>query len=154
MNRLPLLAFVLLLPCVAACGGGGRSPAEPVVPVVPLMDHVSLVSITPAAGTRLAPGSVVSISATVDYELQSEPLGAILLVVQDQAGHLLTPGPQARAAVSRGRGTATVSDHITVPATGVSEVWIYFSLVPPDVSATQFLLLSGIPPSVVYPVGP
>jgi hypothetical protein len=149
MNRSPFLAFVLLVALVAGCGGGGgRLPAEPVG-----SDRVSLLSITPAIGTQLIPGSVVAFSATVDYELQSESSGAILLVVQDQAGHLLTVGPQARAAVKRGRGTATVSDHVSVPAAGVSQVWIYFSLVPPDVSATQYLLLSPVQPSVIYPVG-
>ena len=151
MHRLPLRALALILVCVAGCGGGGgRSPVEP-VPVAP--DSVSLLSITPVAGSHLAPGSVVTFSATVAYELQNESSGAILLVVQDQAGHLLTIGPQARAAVLRGRGTATVSDHVTLPAAGVSQVRIYFALVPPDVSATQFLPLSPVQPWATYPVG-
>jgi hypothetical protein len=110
-------------------------------------------SISPAPGTRLAPGSVVTFMANVDYELQSDSSGAILLVVQDQDGHLLTVGPQARAAVKRGRGTATVLDHVSVPAASVSQVRIFFSLVPPDVSATQFLPLSPVQPSAIYPVG-
>ena len=147
MNRSPLLALGLCIAFVAGCGGG-RSPSEPVGP-----DRVSLSSISPATGTRLAPG-VVTFSATLDYELHSESSGAILLVVQDQDGHLLTVGPQARAAVNRGRGTASVSDHVTVPAAGVSQVRVFFSLVPPDVSATQFLPASPVQPSATYPVGP
>jgi hypothetical protein len=117
MHRLPPRVLVLILACVAGCGGGGggHSPVEPVA-----SDSVTLLSFTPAAGTHLTLGSVVTFSATVDYELQSESSGVILLVVQDQDGHLLTIGPQARAAVSRGRGTATVADHVTLPATGVS----------------------------------
>jgi hypothetical protein len=153
--RTPVLILACVVACVAACvggcgGGGGRSPVEP-VPIA--QDSVSLLSITPTAGSRLAPGSVVTFSATASYELQSENAGAILLVLQDQDGHLLTIGPQARAEVLRGRGTATVADHVTVPAASVSQVRIYLALVPPDISAAQFLNQSPVQPSAIYPVG-
>jgi hypothetical protein len=147
MNRLPLLALFLVFPCVTGCGG--HSASEPVG-----SDRVSLLTIAPAAGTRLAAGSVVAFSATVSYELESESQGAILLVVQDQDGHLLTIGPQDRASVSHGQGTATVLGHVTVPATGVSQVRVFLPLVPPDVSAAQFLPASPVQPDAIYPVGP
>jgi hypothetical protein len=153
MHRLPLRALVLILACAAGCGGGGgHSPVEPVQPIA--SDSVSLQSITPAAGTHLTTGTVVTFSANVAYELQSESSGVILLVVQDQNSNLLTVGPQARVAVSQGRGTATVSDHVTLPATGVSQVRIYFALVRSDVSAVQFLSLSSVQPWATYPAGP
>ncbi|HZF11812.1 MAG TPA: hypothetical protein VFE33_23745 [Thermoanaerobaculia bacterium] len=148
MNRLPCLAIVLLTVLVTACGGGHHSPSEPAGP-----DSVSAVSLSPTNGSRLVPGNVVTFSATVNYELQSESSGSILLVVQDQDYHLLTVGPQAKASVNRGRGSATLSDHVTVPAAGVSQVRIYFALVPPDVSAVQYLSSAQAQPAATYPVG-
>ena len=147
MNRLPFLAVVLLTILAGACGG--HSPSEPVRP-----DRVSVVSLQPANGSSLVPGSVVTFNARLDYELQSESSGAILLVVQDQNSALLTVGPQARAAITRGRGSATVSDQVRIPATGVSQVRVFFAIVPPDVSAVQFLSASPVQPDAIYPVHP
>jgi len=147
MNRLPFLAVVLLTVFAGACGG--HSPTESVRP-----DRVSVVSLQPANGSALAPGSVVTFNARLDYELQSESSGAILLVVQDQNSALLTVGPQARAAITRGRGSATVSDQVRIPATGVSQVRVFFAIVPPDVSAVQFLSASPVQPDATYPVRP
>jgi len=148
MNRLPFLAVVLLTVFAGACGGG-HSPSESVRP-----DRVSVVSLQPTNGSTLVPGSVVTFDARLDYELQSESSGAILLVVQDQNSALLTVGPQARAAITRGRGSATVSDQVRIPATGVSQVRVFFAIVPPDVSAVQFLSASPVQPDATYPVRP
>ena len=147
MNRVPFLAVVLLTVFAGACGG--HSPSEPVGP-----DRVSVVSLEPANGSPLAPGSIVTFSARLDYELQSENSGAILLVIQDQNSALLTVGPQARAATTRGRGSATLAGQVEVPATGVSQVRVFFAMVPPDVSATQFLSASPVQPDAIYPVRP
>jgi len=147
MNRLPFLALVLLTVFAGACGG--HSPSEPVGP-----DRVSVVSLQPANGSSLVPGSVVTFNVRLDYELRSESSGAILLVVEDQNSALLTVGPQARAATTRGRDSATLSDQVKVPATGVSQVRVFFAMVPPDVSATQFLSASPVQPDATYPVRP
>jgi len=147
MNRLPFLAVVLLTIFAGACGG--HSPSEAVGP-----DRVSVVSLQPANGSSLVPGSVVTFNARLDYELRSESSGAILLVVEDQNSALLTVGPQARAATTRGRGSVTLSDQVKVPATGVSQVRVFFAMVPPDVSATQFLSASPVQPDATYPVRP
>ncbi len=147
MSRLPFLALVLLTVFAGACDG--HSPSESVGP-----DRVSVVSLQPANGSSLVPGSVVTFNARLDYELQSERSGAILLVVQDQNGALLTVGPQARAAITRGRGSATLSDQVKVPATGVSQVRVFFAIVSPDVSAVQYLPASPVQPDATYPVRP
>ena len=147
MSRLPFLAVVLLTVFAEACGG--HSPSESVGP-----DRVSVVSLQPENGSSLVPGSIVTFNARLDYELQSESSGAILLVVEDQNSALLTVGPQARAATTRGRGSATLSDQVKVPATGVSQVRVFFAMVPPDVSAVQFLSLSPVQPDATYPVSP
>jgi len=117
-------------------------------------DRVSVVSLQPANGSALVPGSTVTFNARLDYELQSESSGAILLVVEDQNSALLTVGPQARAAITQGRGSATLSDQVKVPATGVSQVRVFFAMVPPDVSAVQFLSASPVQPDATYPVHP
>ena len=146
MNRLPFLAVVLLTVIAGACG---HSSSEPVGP-----DRVSVVSLQPANGSTLVAGSTVTFNARLDYELESESSGAILLVVQDQNGFLLTEGPQARAATSQGLGSATLSGQVKVPATGVSQVRVFFAMVRPDVSAVQFLTASPVQPDAIYPVHP
>ena len=147
MNRLPFLAVVLLTVFAGACGG--HSSSEPVGP-----DRVSVVSLQPANGSALVPGSTVTFNARLDYELQSESSGAILLVVEDQNSFLLTVGPQARVATTRGRGSVTLAGQVKVPATGVTQVRVFFAMVPPDVSAVQFLSVSPVQPDATYPVHP
>ncbi|HEV7515962.1 MAG TPA: hypothetical protein VGR07_06655 [Thermoanaerobaculia bacterium] len=142
MNRSPFLAAALVL-MISLAGCNGRSPSESAG-----ADSVSISSISPAAGTRLAPGSTVTFTARIDYELSSTLTGAITLVIEDQLNQVLTTHPQVRTSVTRGRGSVSLSDQITVPASGVTTVRVFFPLSMEGVSSTSVVA------SVSYPVGP
>jgi len=135
-----LAALVLML---GLAGCNGRSPSE-----VSGQDSVSISSISPAAGTRLAPGSSVTFNARIDYELSSSATGTITVVIEDQSNAILTTHPQVRTSVSRGRGSVNLSDQITVPASGVTTVRVFFPLNMAGVSSTNVVV------SASYPVGP
>jgi hypothetical protein len=143
MNRLllPAIACVLIVAFAAGCGGS-HSPTEPGG-----VDTIAITSITPASGTRLAPGSNVTFSGTVRYELASAGTGIIVLVIEDQASRVLTTGAQPSAVVSRGQGTVSLSDSIVVPATGVSQVVVFFPLSPAGSTSTNIVA------TATYPVG-
>jgi hypothetical protein len=141
-SSLSLASTLVLLTGLAACSGG-RSPSEP-----SLTDSISLSSISPAAGTKLAPGSGVTFSGTVNYTLGSAGTGRIVLVIQDQSGNLLTTAAQKTASILRGQGTVSLSDQITVPATGVTQIQVFFPLTPAGASQTNVVV------HATYPVGP
>ncbi len=134
-------ALVLLI-SLASCSGG-HSPSEPSLP-----DSISLTSISPAAGTKLGPGSVVTFSGTVSYTLGSTSTGTIVLVIEDQSSRLLTLGTQKSATVTKGQGSVSLSDQITVPATGVTQIEVFFPLNPAGASQTNIVARA------IYPVGP
>lgn len=134
------LAAVALALAVAS---GCHSPSEPSGP-----DSLSLSKITPADGTMVAPGSSVSVTASVKYTLSDADQGLIYLNSTDQNGNLL--GHQPSVLVGRGRGSETLSDHFSVPATGVTQVTVTIVLTPAE------LISFGGGPEVqaLYPVGP
>jgi hypothetical protein len=142
MQRTRFLVVALALATLAAagCGGGRRSPTDVA------FDDVSFVSLSPADGTRLTPGSTVTVSGTVRYELNNLPSGFIVLVIQDQNSHLLTADQPAVATTDR-QGTATLSHQVTVPATGVTQVRVFFVL------ANAALISTPTNAQATYPVG-
>jgi hypothetical protein len=145
MNRFPLptVTFVLIFACVAGCNGN-YSPSEPALP-----DTISLTSVTPADGTRVAPGSTLTVSGTVRYQLGSSSSGNILLVFEDQNGSPLLDGPRQSVPIQRGQGTVSISDTLVVPqlATGATEVAVLFAVAPDGAIATNTIAL------VTYPIG-
>ena len=142
MHRSSFLAVALVLTtCLAGCNG--RSPSETTG-----QDSISISSISPAAGTQLAPGSTATLNARIDYELSSTLNGTVTIVIEDQLNTILTTHPQVRMSVTRGRGSLSLSDQITVPATGVTTVRVFFPLSMQGSSSTNIVT------SVSYPVGP
>jgi hypothetical protein len=131
------------LSVVWACSGGGSSPSEPVG-----QDSISLVTIAPADGTKLAAGSVVTFAATLHYQLSSAASGEIVEVIENQSGGILTSGPQFSVTVSRGQGSAQLADRITIPSTGVTQILVFFPLTPQGANHTSIVA------TATYPVGP
>ncbi|HVT17219.1 MAG TPA: hypothetical protein VHQ90_13695 [Thermoanaerobaculia bacterium] len=144
-RRLVLALAVASLSVVAACSGGGSSPS-PSEPVS--QDSISLVTIAPAGGTRLVPGSVVTFAATLRYQLSSAASGTILEVIENQTGGQLTTGPQMSVAVNRGQGSVQLADSITVPLVGVTQVEVFFPLLAEGATRTSIVA------TATYPVGP
>ncbi len=129
---------------MAAAGGcsGGSSSSDLGGP-----DLIVIATISPPEGTRLAPGSAVTFTAGLSYILNSSGAATIIMVIEDQDGRVLNPASEITTVVSRGTGSLRMSDGVTLPATGVSQVKVLFTLGPSPGFA---------PPSVAsasYPVG-
>jgi hypothetical protein len=134
----------LALGAALAAGCGGKGPASPTA-TDPTHDTIALISVTPASGTSLAPGSAVTVVAKLDY--LSADGGSILVLAVDQNGN--EAAAQPGFAVARGAGSVTVSMPVKVPAAGVSQLRIFYELFSNDFS-TPTGLSSAI---VSYPVG-
>lgn len=121
-------AFFALLAVLAAglagCGGS-RTPTE----VVIIPDTLLIASISPAPETKLAPGSAVTFTGNLTYRLNSADSAPIVLAIEDQSGHSLV-SQQVSKTVTKGEGQLTLSDSITVPATGVTQIQVIFDLSP------------------------
>lgn len=129
---------------MAVAGGcsGGSSSSDLGGP-----DLIVIATIAPPEGTKLAAGSTVTFTAGLSYILNSSGAATIIMVIEDQDGRVLNPASEITTVVSRGTGSLQMSDTVTVPATGVSQIKVQFTLGPSPGFA---------PPSVAsasYPVG-
>ena len=146
MKRLPLLAIPLILIYTLAAGCYRHSPSEP-----DERDSLSLSSMTPSSGARLTPGVPVTFTAVVNFDLRSSGIlssdgGTIVMDIEDQRGNDLDT--EVRKRVESGRGSASLSDRILVPASGVSQIKVIVTLIPDAVFASEESLVAG-----TYPVG-
>jgi hypothetical protein len=110
-------------------------------------DLIVIATISPPEGTKLAPGGSVTFTAGLSYILNSSGAATIIMVIEDQGGRVLNPASEVTTVVSRGTGSLQMSDSITIPSTGVSQIKVLFTLGPSPAFA---------PPSVAsasYPVG-
>lgn len=89
-------------------------------PTTPTTDFITLDSIVPAAGTTLNAGERVTFTAVVTCTLVSADTGFTGLVLQDQLNRSLIPAGESPPVANLVKGTATVtlSQAITIPATG------------------------------------
>jgi hypothetical protein len=119
---LGLSLALLMLGC-----SGSDSPTDP----GPTTDSLVLESFEPPVSTVLAPGSRVSFRARVRYALATASTGRVLIVIQDQTGNNISgTSPQPSVAVTLGAGTVELADTITVPASGVTSVQVFYPLIP------------------------
>ena len=138
--------FVRLMPrqiptvliCLAAAGCGGSS-AAPTTPATTAVDAVSsVINVFPAPGTPLQPGQTVTLSGTPGYTLASADLGTMVMVIQDQNDRSLeVSGVQPTVVVRRGTADTTISETITLPASGVTAVNVFFVLAPAGATTTK-----------------
>jgi hypothetical protein len=127
----------------------GSSP-QPEPSSSPATDSISLESITPPSGTILISGHDVTISGTLRYTFASANSGRITLVIHDQDGRSIqntsARNLQPSALISKGIGTLTLSDEITIPTERVTSVDVFFAL------ANLNALVSNTVVLVTYPV--
>jgi hypothetical protein len=129
-------AIVLLALTAAGCG----SSPTPTMPA-PAADSVSsIVDMSPVPGTTLARGQTVTFTGTAGYTLNSAGTAVLVLVIQDQANQTLQAGTQPTAPVVKGTGQATLSQTLTLPATGVTGVRLFFVLAPAGGTITNSVL--------------
>ncbi|HZF08849.1 MAG TPA: hypothetical protein VFE33_08680 [Thermoanaerobaculia bacterium] len=141
MNRSLCLAATLALVFLVAGCSKGNSPTDLTSP-----DSIAITSITPAVGTKLAPGSTVTFTATVSYSLVSASSGTITLVIENQSDQSLTT-TQPQMTVANGSGTASLTGSVTVPATGVTTIQVFFPLTPAGSTGSPAIA------AALYPVG-
>ncbi|HTQ80171.1 MAG TPA: hypothetical protein VMM92_09250 [Thermoanaerobaculia bacterium] len=143
MNRFAtlVLALTLVTSALAGCSGSGHSPSES------SSDAISITGISPTAGGKLAPGSTVTFTANVSYQLSSAATGTIVLSLEDQLSNPLQTGTQPSVTVNQGQGTTSLTDHLTIPASGVTQIQVFVSLTPAGAAFTNTVAL------VTYPVG-
>ena len=86
-------------------------------PTAPTTDGIELQSLSPAAGTMLAVGERVTITAVVTCTIATSEGGLTAMVVQDQGNRsLLQLGEvQAQAMLRKGTETITLSQTVTIP---------------------------------------
>jgi hypothetical protein len=150
MKRLPartcVLAVSALLAAALAASCHWDSPSEP-----DSRDSLTVSSVDPPGGTRLTPGAAVTFTVQVDFDLRSGSVlsgddGTLILTVEDQDGRRLDT--EVRKRVSHGRGSTSLSDRLTVPATGVSQARVVVRLVPDAIDASTLISTAA-----TYPVG-
>ena len=147
MKRLHLFAAALALAAAALGGCEWHSSTEP-----ESRDSISVSSMSPPNGSRLAPGSTVTFTAVVDYQLRSDSLlsddqGTISMDIEDQNDRDLDV--QVRKRIGHGQGSTSLSDRILVPASGVSQVKVVVTLIPDAFNAPTVVSVAG-----TYPVRP
>jgi hypothetical protein len=135
-------ALLVLLLAVAACGG--NAPTTPAV-----VNVLTLVSISPAAGTKLTAGSSVNVNGTLVYMLATAGSALVSLVFEDQNNRVLNPTSQPTSVVPGGQGEINLAGQLAVPVSGVTEIQVIYTLTPntnvPPIPTTA---------TVTYPVGP
>jgi hypothetical protein len=143
MRRSWSATLILALALLSSGCSGGDSPTDP----GPANDSVVLESFEPASGTVLAPGSRVTFRGRVRYALASASTGRVSIIIQDQLDTNISPtSPQPSVTVTLGTGTVELADTITVPASGVTSVRVFYPLFPTGASR------SSVVQSVVYSV--
>lgn len=122
-----------------ACGSSLPTPA-------PTDSLRGVNNLAPAAGTTLQAGQTVTFSGTVGYSLASTESGTLVMVIQDQASRLLQePGTQPSVAVGKGSGDVTLSQTLTLPATGITSIVVMFGLVPMGTDRTSIVTTMSYP---------
>lgn len=139
------LVWVLML-CAAllgACSGDDdNSPTEP----LPTTDSIAIETITPARGTNLRKGQEVTFTVVARYTVGTASTGRTSLVIVNQASQSLTPpGEQARADLTRGGGTVTLTNRVTIPATGTTTVRVITPLFVGDAPSTNITSMVSYP---------
>jgi len=121
-SRIFATLFVLAVIPLSACIGQ-HSPTGPTGP-----DYISISSISPPDGTKLAAGSAATISATVSYQETCSDASLtrryIAMYISDERGDALTP--EIIKAIRGSQRSVSFSSQFAVPTTGVTEIHVTF----------------------------
>jgi len=106
----------------------------------------SITNMNPAVGTALQPGQTVTFAGTAGYTLASADIGAVVMVLQDQADRPLPlSGAQQTVVAHRGTADATLVQTATIPSEGVTSVRVYFMLAAAGSTSTSAVLMVSYP---------
>lgn len=127
------------------CGFHQTFPSEPAV----RPDSITIDSIFPLPGTRLAPGSTVVFGTVLSYAAHENLGGGIIVQMGDPNGHELAnsfPG----ISLPQGAGTVTVTTQFQIPSSGINQVEIDYLLLATPGETTEIVAATK---QVSYPVG-
>ncbi len=102
-------SVLVLLVTLVSCGGS--------TPTSPRGDWIELNALSPANGTVLTAGESLTFTATVTTTVVSSDGGRTALLLYDQGNRSLQTS-QPAATLPKGDKTVTLTDTITVPASG------------------------------------
>jgi len=145
-RHLQLFALALALVAASTAGCWRHSSTEP-----DERDSIVVTSASPPNGTRLAPGSAVTFTATVNYQLRSDSFladdrGTLVMDIDDQNGRDLDT--EVIKTVGHGQGSTSLADRLVVPSSGVSQVHVVVALIPDGLNSPTVTSVAG-----TYPVG-
>src|SRR5215218_7490387 len=95
MSRVFVVTMTILLALTASRCGSSPTPTMATPTLNPTLTPTtpnsvsSITGLSPALGTVLAPGQVVTITGTAGYTLTSAETGTVFMVIQDQANRNL-----------------------------------------------------------------
>jgi hypothetical protein len=120
------LAWLLPLVVLATGCSDGSGATDP-----ESTDRLTVMNISPAAGTTLRAGQRVVIRAQLEYDLRSTSTGQIALLAQS-ADQPLQETRQPTVNVSRGSNVVVLTDTVTVAVSrgSLAEVQVFFPLFP------------------------
>jgi hypothetical protein len=121
--------------------------AAPSEPALPNGNSLALTSVSPAAGTRLTPGSTVTFRAVLRYAVTASANG-IGAEMQDQSGNVLAS--TATTQVPVGSGLVTLSSTFQMPASGSTPIVIAYLLFTNEAAGAA---ITG-EATASFPVGP
>ena len=127
-KHLQLFTLALALVAASAAGCWWHSSTEP-----DERDSIVVTSASPPSGTRLAPGSAVTFTANVNYQLRSNSVladdrGTLIMDIDDQNSRDLDT--EVVKTVGHGQGSTSLADRLVVPSSGVSQVQVVVELTP------------------------
>lgn len=101
------LAFIACFSVLFAAGeASDTAPAE---------DTIHFVKVEPPVGSKLKRGETVAFVVEVEYELNTDDRGFIVVSLTDEDRYNLTPSPLPRADVKRGTGSLALTVSLEVP---------------------------------------
>ena len=145
-KHLHFFSLALALVAASTTGCWWHSSTEP-----DERDSIVATSASPPSGTRLAPGSAVTFTANVNYQLRSncvlaDDRGTLIMDIDDQNGRDLDI--EVVKTVGHGQGSTSLADRLVVPSSGVSQVQVVVGLIPDGLNSPTVTSVAG-----TYPVG-
>ena len=128
-------AVTMTLLAGLAAAGCGSTPM-PTAPAAVTDSVIGVTGVSPALGTPLLSGQVVTFTGTASYALNTAGTGVLYMIIQDQANKSLQD-TQPSAQVVKGPGDVMLSQTITLPQAGVTSVRVFFALLPAGATATN-----------------
>jgi hypothetical protein len=141
-----ILTAIVAAPTLG-CGHHASSPSEPAATPP---DSITIDSISPLPGARLAPGSTVTFGTVLRYAVHENLGGSVIIEIADDRTGTLLGHLFPSASLPQGTGTVTLTSPFQIPSSGTTRITIEYLLVATPGVTSEFVAASKV---VSYPVG-